>query len=53
MTLLHLLLQHAVYPVHCPVVEHTHGDLALGLPVRCESNVATPPNLRVASAGAL
>jgi hypothetical protein len=52
MTLLHLRLQHAVYPVHSLVVEKAPGDGMLGLPFRCQYNVATPPNFCVASAGA-
>jgi hypothetical protein len=52
MVLLHLRLQHAVYPVHCLVVEHAPGDVVLGLPFRRRYDVAMPPKFRVPSAGA-
>jgi hypothetical protein len=52
MVLVHLRLQHAVYPVHCLVVEHAPGEVVLGLPFRRRYDVAMPPNFRVPSAGA-
>jgi hypothetical protein len=52
MVLLHLRLQHAVYPVHCLVVENAPGDVVLGLPFRRRYDVAMPRNFLVAAAGA-
>ena len=51
MVLAHLRLQHAVYPVHCLVVEHAPGDVVLGLPFRRRYDVALPSKFRVPSAG--
>jgi hypothetical protein len=42
MVLLHLRLQHAVYPVRCVVVDSAPGDVVLGLPFRRRYDVQAP-----------
>ena len=42
MVLIHLRLQHAVYPVKCNVVDHAPFPIVLGLPFRSRYDVDLP-----------